>query len=162
MINHLPEDTLNIISSFLYNLSCCTKSDFFNFSLINKFIYNMYKEKYIIIPPIHKDIILSIYKKKAIHCLGKMNPYCLICGPFNKKEIDMLHLTIRNAKKSVSAASELPKSYWPPSPQASIHFSCPIQFGIFKDKVLSLDQFLNFLIEGSCCQGKGAKLFIKY
>ena len=161
-MNNLPEDTLNIISSFLHNLSCCRKSDFHNFSLINKFFYNMYKEKLVIVPPIHNHIILSIYKKNMIHQLKNSNIYCPNCGPFNSNEINMLHIAIQDAYDSTSDASELPKCYWPQSPQSHIHLSCPILFSILRNKVSSLNGFLTFLIEGSCCSGKGAKLYIKH
>ena len=161
-MNHLSEDTLNIISSFLHNLSCCKKSDFYNFSLTNKFFYNMYKEKRVIVPPIHNDIILSIYKKNMMHQLKNSNIYCPICGPFNSNEINMLYIAILDAYDSTSDASQLPKCYWPPSPQSHIHLSCPILFSILRNKVSSLNGFLTFLIEGSCCSGKGAKLYIKH
>jgi len=161
-MNNLPEDTLNIISSFLHNFSCCKKSDFYNFSLINKFFYNMYKEERVILPPIHNDIILSIYKKNMIHRLQNSNIYCSTCGPFNSNEINMLHIAIQNAYNSVGDAAELPNSYWPPSLQSHIHLSCPILFSLLRNKVQSLTGFLTFLIEGSCCEGKGAKLYIKH
>ena len=143
-MNNLPEDTLNIISSFLHNLSCCRKSDFHNFSLINKFFYNMYKEKLVIVPPIHNHIILSIYKKNMIHQLKILIFIVLI----------VVHLTLMKLICFISLFRMLtiPHQTHPNSLNAiglNLHnhiFICPVLFSLvfLEIKLVLLMDFLPF------------------
>ncbi len=157
-MNFLSDDLLLSISKFLDNHTCCRLSDLHKLAITNKYLFNTYKEKLHIsplIPSKHQD---QIYKKYT----QPLNYNCFLCGPFNKTEVTNI---VDSINSSICLKWDLParpKNYYPRSLQSPIHFGTVYEMEIFKTKVHSLCENLNFLIAGRCCSGKGSTLYVKH
>jgi hypothetical protein len=157
-MNYLSDDILIYISKFLDNHTCCRLSDLHKLAITNKYLFNIYKEKLHISPLIPSKQQKLIYKKY----IQPLNYNCFLCGPFNKTEVTNI---IDSINSSICLKWDLParpKNYYPRSLQSPIHFSTVYEMEIFKTKVHSLCENLNFIIAGRCCSGKGSTLYMKH
>lgn len=157
-MNSLSDDLLLFISKFLDNQTCCRLSDLHKLAITNKYLFKIYKEKLHIIPLIPSKQQKQIYKK-YVHTL---NYNCFLCGPFNKTEVTKIIDAINSSICLKLDFPARPKNYYPRNLQSPIHFNTVYEMEIFKTKVQSLCQNLNFLIAGRCCSGKGSTLYMKH
>ncbi len=152
----LSEDLLYHISKFLDNNTCCKLSSIHKLALTNKFYFKTYKEKIKLLPLIPSDHQHKIFR----NIVTTLNFNCYLCGPFNKTEIISL---VDAIKTSVLVRADIPrpKPYYSKSLSDTIHFDTVYEMEILKAKTNALNEYLNFLIAGKCCKGKGSTLYLK-
>ena len=156
-MNMLSEDLLYHMSKFLDNNTCCKLSELHKLALTNKYYFKTYKEKIRRLPLIPSDHQHKIFR----NIVTSLNFNCYLCGPFNKTEIIQLVDAIKTSVL-VRADFSRERSSYPNNLSNTIHFPTVYEMEILKAKTNALNEYLNFLVAGKCCSGKGSTLYIKH
>ena len=148
-MNFLNNDLLIIIAKYLENQSCCQRSELEIFSLTDKYINQILKNK------IKYD---NIYKNKNIHELFKNKNSKNLCtkhGIFNKEEYNTLITAFSNlSNKAMFGMIGIDSD-----DKIFLHMPSSTKMDILIKKYSDNREKLNFIIcKNRCCGGKGASL----